>query len=1676
MWIVFIGGLEQEKISSLSHELKNPPIVTNLNSNCRLQDSLVLVDIYNAANGPGWTTPWNLNNTMDNWDGIVLNSSGCLDELRLSNRNLVGTVAPTIGNLSEITLLHLDNNNLQGQIPGSIGNLTALKTLFLDNNNFTGVVPIELGYITSLNTLFIDNNNLTGEIPISFLGLNNLTNLEFFGNKIDSVPDLSSIMTLIIQNNKLKMTDNALTFDDIIPNMSSSLGIHYAPQDSVFQEVTYFLSTGDPFIIDLEIDEGLTTSSYRWYKDGSFYAGPFNSSKFPIGPVSFSDAGVYHCQITNPNAGLLTLYSRPITIQVSCGISYGNLEGDYCADQDFWVNGNLYNQSNPTGSEYMPFPDQYGCDSVLNINLQFLNNATSNFQRQICNNESFLINGVTYDINNPTGTETLSDAAYNGCDSIVTINLTTAPPSEKYIDDIICSTASIFVNGTSYNFNNPIGTETLANQNYLGCDSIVYINLTFHPLAEGSYNQELCAGGSYTVGSVLFDESNTAGSVLLPNQNYLGCDSMVTVSLTFSDAISAEYAPTLCLGEFRVINGVTYDSNNPTGSELFPQGSYIGCDSIVNIDLSYHGFSQGFINETLCEDESVTVGDITFDFINRSGAVVLYDQSYYGCDSTVFVNLSFTIQQEVYLNELLCSGDFRQINGVTYDVNNPTGTTTLPAQQFEDCDSLLHINLTYLPLAEGFINENKCEGEEVSVNGITFDINNPTGAVSFIGQGFNGCDSTVYVNLVYKEASEAFVNELLCIGDTRVINGVTYDANNPTGAEYFSNQNYFGCDSTVFVNLVFMPPAENFINNTLCNGTTMLINGVTYDETNATGTEMLPAMGYNGCDSTIYVNLTFTDMVVNDMSETLCTGSSILVNGVTYNESNPIGTETFPMGSYIGCDSIVEVNLSFYSSPIKYLNPILCEGDFIEVNGVTYDQNNLFGIETLTGQAFLACDSIVDIAITYYESTPTELNPTICVNHFYELAGVIYDTSNPTGTVILDGQSYNGCDSVVAISLNFHESEIGTFNPSTCTNGTIEFNGTTYDMSNPSGTEILVNQSFYGCDSTVNVQVEFVQSIEETRDEQLCMGASITVNETIYDIDNPTGIEQMTSVNGCDSIVTISLTFNNGNSSSYDLTENICPNEEIIVNNVSYNASNLLGTEILLNASYLGCDSTVNIELNLLSASNTFYNQTLCVGQVVELHGQTFDVNNPFGIIELDTPNSFGCDSSLIVELTFNPLSTLVLEQTLCEAETLDVNGVTYDITNPTGTEVINGGNYLGCDSIIQINLLFSPPSIGTFEQQLCTGENVVINGTTYDATNLSGTEILENANYLGCDSLVEVSIQFVDAVTSSINQVICDGDSFLFDGQNISASGSYNQTIVNGSIMGCDSIVTLILSVEDPTQLGLANAGIDEILCDNEVTLNANLPTGTIGNWDTTADIAIANPASETILLENIPPGTHELTWTLVSPLCGVYSSDMIQISVADIPIANEDTYDIIGDDGSENLLEITSNDIMETAQNTTINILSSPDSGEAIMSDNSTLEYIPDPEFNGIVEIEYEICDEFCPDNCSTSFITINVSQAQETEEIPNVPNAITANEDGINDEWIIDILAQNPTSYENSKLVIINRWGAPVFEASPYLNNWDGTDKNGLPLPTGTYYYNLQLDLSNGVIYKGDVTILR
>ena len=102
-------------------------------------DSLVLVDLYNSTNGPGWINDDNwLTGNLDSWHGVTVSSDRVI-LIDMVENNLSGTIPASIGNLTELLQINFWTNDLQGPIPEEFGNLTNLTKLILNENQLTGI-------------------------------------------------------------------------------------------------------------------------------------------------------------------------------------------------------------------------------------------------------------------------------------------------------------------------------------------------------------------------------------------------------------------------------------------------------------------------------------------------------------------------------------------------------------------------------------------------------------------------------------------------------------------------------------------------------------------------------------------------------------------------------------------------------------------------------------------------------------------------------------------------------------------------------------------------------------------------------------------------------------------------------------------------------------------------------------------------------------------------------------------------------------------------------------------------------------------------------------------------------------------------------------------------------------------------------------------------------------------------------------------------------------------------------------------------------------------------------------------------------------------------------------------------------------------------------------------------
>lgn len=305
-----------------------------------------------------------------------------------------------------------------------------------------------------------------------------------------------------------------------------------------------------------------------------------------------------------------------------------------------------------------------------------------------------------------------------------------------------------------------------------------------------------------------------------------------------------------------------------------------------------------------------------------------------------------------------------------------------------------------------------------------------------------------------------------------------------------------------------------------------------------------------------------------------------------------------------------------------------------------------------------------------------------------------------------------------------------------------------------------------------------------------------------------------------------------------------------------------------------------------------------------------------------------------------------------------------------------------------------------------------------------------------------------------------------------VDTTGTYVFVVIDQSNGCSDSAVVNVVAVVDG-EPALAMADADP--CSSEAMLIGNLPAGATGVWTSTSAANIEDPTAATTLVTGLSPGDNVFTWTLSIGRCIAYSSAEVVVSLNEgLVTANFDQATVdptVSDTLSLNLL---ANDVYSAGADfylvTPVELVPGLTVGEG-----GQIQYVRPRCFSGTLEFQYALCSMECPDMCDTTNVRIFV-EPDENEDCNMVPNGITPNGDGVNDALIFDLILNNPGKYPNSEIIIFNRWGDVVYKASPYNNDWRGTNNSGQDLPQGTYYYILNLNIANSEIIRGNVTIIR
>src|SRR5439155_15132706 len=118
-----------------------------------------------------------------------------------------------------------------------------------------------------------------------------------------------------------------------------------------------------------------------------------------------------------------------------------------------------------------------------------------------------------------------------------------------------------------------------------------------------------------------------------------------------------------------------------------------------------------------------------------------------------------------------------------------------------------------------------------------------------------------------------------------------------------------------------------------------------------------------------------------------------------------------------------------------------------------------------------------------------------------------------------------------------------------------------------------------------------------------------------------------------------------------------------------------------------------------------------------------------------------------------------------------------------------------GCDSVATLVLAVNNTLSSTTNQTICTNQLPYSwNGQTYSA---AGTYNVTLTSVSGCDSIATLVLAVNNTLSSTTNKTICTNQlPYSWNGQSYNAAGTYNVTLT--SVSGCDSIVTLVLTVNN--------------------------------------------------------------------------------------------------------------------------------------------------------------------------------------------------------------------------------------------------------------------------------------
>lgn len=549
----------------------------------------------------------------------------------------------------------------------------------------------------------------------------------------------------------------------------------------------------------------------------------------------------------------------------------------------------------------------------------------------------------------------------------------------------------------------------------------------------------------------------------------------------------------------------------------------------------------------------------------------------------------------------------------------------------------------------------------------------------------------------------------------------------------------------------------------------------------------------NNCESEkTPIQVIVNPKYVDTLQVSICQGASYQFNNNNYTTSTFV---TANFQSINGCDSIVHLNLIVKPKVYDTQNISICETQ------LPYNWNNIIvtgggnNVATFITTGFNQCDSIITLNLLVKDTIHVLVYDTICQSQLpYNWNGYTLNSGgNNIATYTTTGS--NQCDSITKLNLFVKNNVTHQIYDTVCLNAfPIIWRGkniTQPGLGVASDTLIAANN----CDSILILNVYAKDTINVYVQVDICQddlpyqwnGQTINVG------GNKAAFVTNISSNGCDSITYLNLTVHNNISTIQSMT--VCNNQlPFVWNGFSINSG---GTNVATytGQTIYGCDSSVQLNVAIQDTVIVQVYEFVCENNLPFIwNGQQFFTGGQ-KIGSHITVGSNGCDSITYLNLDVDSIEYVTVNMSTCENELPYLwNGFTIN-AGGNAVAVYNTQSASGCDSIVTLNLTVNDTAKITVFDTICSSSLPLLwNGLTI--TSGGPTAGIYNTNtLLGCDSIVTLNLTVKDTILNTVTQYICSKNlPYLWNGQQITDTGTAVGTYAVVTNNGCDSTTKLNL------------------------------------------------------------------------------------------------------------------------------------------------------------------------------------------------------------------------------------------------------------------------------------------